>query len=177
MVDTIVYSTDAEHYYNAEEILENIENEFKLGETITVNMGFPVLATHAEFVNPMSIIENICDQSSDDFGEFSEDYLRELQSDESVDGLKDVIAKWLQDTVGAPTFYRVIDATEHSIVVTEDIVLPKPLCKRDTCGEFDTGKCVGTDGNCILYLDEADKPQTTGDSIDDFLFIEQHDFK
>lgn len=74
-------------------------------------IGKAVWGKHSDFFNTHSIVEDMQDTAVDVAGDFAETYLTDLD-DKVVDGLHEVICKYMEQNFPSPLFFTVKDVVE-----------------------------------------------------------------
>ena len=112
-----VYSHDGEEYGDYDTALFRAidgPDEVKVGDTVTLFEGEAVTAMHQMFVNVDRLIEEIQERAMDDYDDYVDRYLTDI---EDASELETLIVDWLNKNAAAPTFYTVQNVREIQVVV------------------------------------------------------------
>ncbi|MCB1723256.1 MAG: hypothetical protein KDJ39_06130 [Gammaproteobacteria bacterium] len=112
-----VYSHDGEEYGDYDTALFRAidgPDEVKVGDTVTLFEGEAVTAMHQMFVNVDRLIEEIQERAMDDYDDYADRYLTDI---EDASELETLIVDWLNKNAAAPTFYTVQNVREIQVVV------------------------------------------------------------
>ena len=130
------YSVNQEEYHDDMESI--CRGSINNGDVDTGKLTMKVFVadsqpyTHKDLICIDQFIESMEEQAYDKAGEFSEDYLHDIRSQDKRQELKEVISKWLDENVGPPTFYRVTNVRVYNHVIGDwvnsgGVVHPVPM--------------------------------------------------
>lgn len=119
-----VYSENGEDYgcgdYQSA-VEQCIDENTKVGDTITIFKAEAIQYSHADFVRAESIIEDMQNCAWDTAGEFAETYLEELKKEDFKE-LDKLIIDWLSTKSDNPRFYTTKNDQPIQVEVTEDML-------------------------------------------------------
>jgi len=107
-----VYSLDEEWFEEFETIQYRVNDDVEPGDKISGYRGVPIEVTHLDIVkNLRPLVEYLQEAAYDEAGEAAEDYLMDF-TDDHEEGLREVIAKYLEDNVRKPAYFHIEDVTD-----------------------------------------------------------------
>lgn len=103
-----VYSLDNERYYDdIEEILELIEEDYKGENPKYIYEADKVKVTHKDYINVVSLLENMKDSAYEDYEEGSYSYLEDEKDIWEIECLEALVIDYMDKNFKQPTWYRV----------------------------------------------------------------------
>lgn len=119
-VDEIVYSRNGEDFSDFDSIMEEIYDEHGLGEEVTIYKGRSKKLEHWDFVKHLRIFEYLQEVACDEHGDWAEDYLID-EKDKTEELLKELIAVHMGVLCKQPRWYTVVDVTEETHTIGEEV--------------------------------------------------------
>ena len=98
------YSIDEEQFMSIDEIVDILEDD---EEIETVYKGVMVPKTHKDFLHGYVVIEDICNQAYEEFSEFSEGYIDDLENGKHTENITKLILEYLDKNASQPGFYGI----------------------------------------------------------------------
>lgn len=103
-----VYSLDNERYYDdIEEILELIEEDYNGEKPEYIYEADKVIITHKDYINVVSLFEDMKDRAYEDYEEGSYGYLEDEKDIWKIECLEAHILDYMDKNFKQPTWYRV----------------------------------------------------------------------
>lgn len=115
-----VYSRNEEDWQDLESIMDGLEEDYEIGDTVKIFEGDAVAFAHDEFVRADRILEIIQDLAYDEMGDWQDDYLEDLARNEvKVSALNKLLIDFISANAEAPRCYKVENTKEITVTVGE----------------------------------------------------------
>ncbi len=109
--------------YGRIEAIKRGESKYQVGEMNVFKPGIDV----------EDVIEQVSNDAYDNCGEFAEDYLSYLpktETDRLQELLTEVFEKWLDETNNRPSFFTVVNISDHTLEQTSEYLYEiEPTCR------------------------------------------------
>ena len=125
-IKDLVYCPTDECAYDdlqdAVEFVGNVANDEKDAIGWVINVCEKIQPTHTRFINAKHIVSEMQNNAYDEFSEWSEDYLNDVEFDaEKIKSLNELLEKWFYENASQPTFWQAGKDVE-TIVVDKDLM-------------------------------------------------------
>jgi hypothetical protein len=110
-----VYSVNEDEFYELDEILDLIESDYEPGEITEIYVADKNPILHSNFVDGISIVENITNLVYDNWEEMSDDYCAELEIKEHTKNIENIVLDYLNKNVQQPRFYEALNIKKISL--------------------------------------------------------------
>ena len=114
----MAYSVDGWWYFDFDEVEQILKYEFGPGEHV-VYCGIRHRAKHSDFIFVNNILDQIKESAWNEHEEFAEGYLENLKSSDMAE-LGEIIADFLTERTGEPSFYSVYGIKRIRVQIDED---------------------------------------------------------
>ena len=110
MTDLVYYPSDEDVFddlQSAVEFVGNVANDEKDAIGWVINVCEKIQPTHSHFVDAKDIINEMQCRAYDNFSEYSEDYLSDIEFDEEkIKSLNELLEKWFDENASQPAFWQ-----------------------------------------------------------------------
>ena len=123
--DLVYCPTDEDTFddlQSAVEFVGYVANDEKDTIGWVINVCEKIQPTHTRFIDAKDIINEMQGRACDEFSEWSEDYLNDVEfDDEKLKSLNELLEKWFDENASQPTFYQA-GKDVKTIVVDKDLL-------------------------------------------------------
>lgn len=92
---------------SAVEFVGNVANNEKDAIGWVINVREKAQPTHDRFIDAKDIINEMQNRACDEFSEWSDDYLNDVEFDaEKIKSLNELLEKWFDENASQPTFWQ-----------------------------------------------------------------------
>jgi len=118
-----IYSYDNEDYFSKalRDIQSELKEKFATGSIVTIFTGQSVPAGHRDFIYADEIIESMKEYAYEDFDDFSDTYLDDIDA-LKIKRLNRLLINWFNKNAKQPTFYNVKNKHPVNIEVGGDLI-------------------------------------------------------
>lgn len=110
------YSLSGEEYTDFDTIMDRINDDYPKGQEVDVYKGESVRFCHKDFINVMTLLDDMCEQAYEEAGEYAEYYNPAEISKEKQEELLNLIAKWCDENIDRPDFWTVKNVIKEKVI-------------------------------------------------------------
>ena len=125
MVDLVYLPTDEDAFEDIQDAMNFIESfasDKKDAIGWVIDVCEKVQPTHGRFINAKDIIYDMQNRASDEFSDYADDYLNDVEfDDEKINSLNSLLKDWFDRNSGQPYFWQAVKSVD-SIIVDEELL-------------------------------------------------------